>query len=229
MDRGFTENYNRLQEALSVFINSSVGWGFGHEYDVQLKEDVTSLKDRLTKFWDAYQKITPLIRAMERPKDQQDVIKMSQDPKVMAAAKLHKELLDEATDLGIYLEKIRETFGNIDYKAEHTQKGGIVSVLDSIPYFHGSGTGSLLADDFDRVVNAIGPFEEAVKRLVGSLKNAETFAESAKNELAQLHSKTQSELGISGTPGKGDAELEAEKKQHAELGQDLGEYAKQQT
>ena len=229
MDRGLTENYNRLQEALSVFINSSVSWGFGHEYDAQLKEDVTSLKDRLTKFWDTYQKITPLLRAMERPKDQQDLIKISQDPKVMAAVKLHKELLDEVTSLGVYLAKIKETFNNIDYKASHTtQKGGITSLIDSIPFLHG-GKGTEFADDFDTVVNAIGPFNESVERLVKSLKDSETFAESAKRDLDQLHAKTQSELGVT-TPGPlGDAELEAEKKQHAELGQDLGEYAKRQT
>ena len=224
LDRGLTENYNRLQESLDTFMNSSIGFGLGHEYDATLKEHVSGLKSRLTKFWDTYQKVSPLIRAMEKPKDHVEAIKMAQDPKIMSIAEARKELLAETYDLNAYLDKINEEFQNIDYKAEHTQKGGIISALDSIPFFHGSGKGSLIADDFGRAVNAIGPFRAGVARLLKSLNDSETVGKQWEKEYANSVSKTQSEIG---STTKGDAEVEAEKKQHAELGQDLGGYANQ--
>jgi len=222
LDRGLTESYNRLQESLDAFMNSSVGLGFGHEYDVTLKEHVSGLKNRLSKFWDTYQKVTPIIEALERPKDHNDVIKMAQDPKIISITEAHKELLDEVNDLYSYLDKISKDFENIDYKAEHTQKGAVVSLLDSIPFLHGSGKGSLLADDFDRVINAITPFRTGVKRLMDSLNGADDVVKKSQEEIAASLAKTKSELSpASQTSVNNGKTVEDLDKEHADLSSSL--------
>jgi predicted nucleic acid-binding Zn-ribbon protein len=159
---------------------------------------------------------------LERPKDHNDVIKMAQDPKIISITEAHKELLDEVNDLYSYLDKISKDFENIDYKAEHTQKGAVVSLLDSIPFLHGSGKGSLLADDFDRVINAITPFRTGVKRLMDSLNGADDVVKKSQEEIAASLAKTKSELSpASQTSVNNGKTVEDLDKEHADLSSSL--------
>jgi len=193
-DQGLGPNYVRLQDELSDLMSADITLGVGHQYDNQLKQDVADLQARLGKFWENYEKILPLIRNLEKPKDAQETIQLAQTPQAQTVMQAYQDLRKEAFDLYTYLDATEKNFSNPDYKAEHTQKGGVTSVIDSIPFLHGGKT-SLTADDFDDVINAIPPFRASVKRLLDTLASAHDFATKIQADLSSSQSKTQSELG----------------------------------
>jgi hypothetical protein len=194
-DQGIKENYTRLQSQLQDFLDASETLGFGHQYDAFLKQEVAQVQAQLQEFWSAYSEAMPLLLAMEKPSNSQDLAQQSQKPQAQDFVHAFQVITDEASKVFDMLNKIEQQFNNPDFKAEHTQeKGAITSLLDKIPFLHG-GKGSLTADDFDDVVNAIPPFMDSVKRLRDTLAKASQHKDAILEQASAIHSQTQSELG----------------------------------
>lgn len=195
VDQGIKQDYSRLQGELQDFQQADTTLGFGHKYDDTLKHDVMTLQETLNEFWTAYSQSLPLIQKMERPVNAQDLMQKAQDPTTMSAMQAYEMLRGEIDKLYPYLDKVEQNFNNPDYKSEHTvQKGAVTSLLDSVPFLHG-GKSSLTADDFDDVVNAIGPFKSAVKRLLDIFAKAKNVQDKISADVASSVSNTQSQLG----------------------------------
>ena len=205
-DQGIKQNYSRLQNELQDFLTADITLGFGHKYDDALKSQVAQLQSQLNEFWTAYSGAMPLLLELEKPRNAQDLMQQSMRPEAKSLAQAYEVLRDEAGKLYPYLDKIEQNFSNPDFKAEHTaEKGAVTSLIDAVPFLHG-GKASLTADDFDDVVNAIGPFKDSVKRLLGVLAQAGQHKDAIQEEVSATAAKTQSELGSdpfkspSGTP-----------------------------
>jgi len=195
VDQGIKQDYMRLQSELQDFQNADTTWGFGHKYDDALKHDVMMLQSLLNEFWTAYSQTVPLIQKMERPSSAQDLVAKTQDANTMTAMQAYEMLRGEVEKIFPYLDKIQQNFENPDYKSEHiAEKGAVTNLLDSVPFLHG-GKSSLLADDFDDVVNAIGPFKSAVKRLLDLFVKAKDVQDKVSADLAASQSSTQAFLG----------------------------------
>jgi hypothetical protein len=195
VDQGIKQDYSRLQSELQDFQQADTTMGFGHKYDDALKHNVMMLQSTLNEFWTAYSQTIPLIQKMERPTNAQDLIHKTQDSDTMSTMQAYEMLRGEADKLYPYLDKIQQNFESSDYKAEHTvEKGAVTGLLDSIPFLHG-GKSSLTADDFDDVVNAIGPFRAAVKRLVDLFAKTKSVQDKISSDVASSTSKTETELG----------------------------------
>jgi hypothetical protein len=194
VDEGIQQNYSRLMNELEDFLTASVTLGFGHQYDDQLKQDVQQLQSELQLFWSVYTETLPLLRTLEKPKDAQDLMEMAKDPGTLTVANAYKNLVAETTKLYAYLDKEAANFADPDYKARHTvDKGAITSFIDSVPFLHG-GNKTLTADDFDDVINAIGPFKDSVIRLVKIFAKTQDVMTSATSELAKSQANTKAEL-----------------------------------
>jgi hypothetical protein len=195
VDQGIKQNYMRLQSELQDFQQADTTLGFGHKYDDTLKHDVMMLQSSLNEFWTAYSKALPLIQEMERPTNAQDLIQKTQNSDTMTVMQAYETLRGEVEKIFPYLYKTQQNFTNPDYKAEHTaEKGAITGLLDSVPFLHG-GKSSLTADDFDDVINAIGPFMASVKRLLDLFAKAKNVQDKISADLAASTGKTQSFLG----------------------------------
>jgi len=205
-DKGIRENYIRLQKELQDFLQADITVGMGHKYDESLKNDVQNLQSRLNEFWTTYSNTLPLLQSMEKPRDASETLEILKQPQAQNIMQAYQSLRDEVSKLYPYLDKVEQNFNDPDYKAEHTaEKGSITSLIDSIPFFHG-GKGSLTADDFDDVINAIAPFKESVKRLLSLFIKAKSYEDKIKADLTSSSSKTDSELGpnpfVSNEPAK---------------------------
>ena len=195
VDQGLKQDYSRLQGELQDFQKADTTLGFGHKYDAALKHDVMTLQETLNEFWTAYSQSLPLIQRMEKPVNAQDLMQKSQDANTMSAMQAYETLRGEVEKLYPYLDKVEQNFSNPDYKSEHTvEKGAITNLMDSVPFLHG-GKSSLTADDFDDVVNAIGPFKSAVKRLLDTFAKAKDVQGKIATDVANSVSNTNSQLG----------------------------------
>ena len=194
-DQGLKQNYNKLQSELQDFANASTSLGFGHEYDMSLKSQISQLQSLLNEFWSAYSAAMPVLLELEKPRNAQDLAQQAMAPQTKNLEQAYEVLRDEAAKLYPYLNKFQQNFSNPDFKAEHTaDKGTFTSLLDKVPFLHG-GKSSLIADDFDDVINAIGPFKASVKRLLDVLSQAAQHKDAIQEDVDSNIAKTKSELG----------------------------------
>jgi hypothetical protein len=192
-DQGIKQNYSRLQSELQDFLSADITVGFGHQYDDALKSEVLQLQSQLQEFWSVYTSTMPLLLAMEKPRNAQDLAEQSSHPGSQDFIKAYQVLSDETKKLYPYLQKIEENFNNPDFKAEHTQKGAVTNLIDEVPFLHG-GKSSLLADDFDDVVNAISPFKSSVDRLATVLAKAGQHRDIIQENVSAENASAQKEV-----------------------------------
>jgi hypothetical protein len=170
-DQGIKQNYSRLQSEFQDFLTADITLGFGHKYDDALKSEILQLQSQLQEFWSVYTATMPLLLEIEKPRNAKDLAQQSTHPDAQSFVKAYQVLSDETRKLYPLLTKIQENFNSPDFKAEHTEKGGVTNLLESVPFLHG-GKSTLTADDFDDVVNAIAPFKNSVDRLATVLAKA---------------------------------------------------------
>jgi hypothetical protein len=195
VDQGLVQNYTRLQTACSALLNDNANWGVGEKFDQQLKDDVGGLQARLSHFWELYEKVEPLIREMEKPKDAQEMQAAIAHPQTQSVMQAYQALRTEINNISTYLNKIEEDFSNPDYKHNHTvEKGALTSLVDAVPFLHG-GTGSLMGDKFDAVLQALTPFKASVARLLNILTAAKSVEQKFQSEIASSDVKTNKEYG----------------------------------
>lgn len=194
LSEGLKQDYDNLMSKLDKFLNSSISWGVGHEYDQDLKNHVQGFEARLKQFWSLYESITGTINELEMPRDTNDAKKIALSPQSTAVFDAHKKLDILITNISDYIAKVESNFKDKAYKARHTKNKGMITSLLEKTHLLGGDT-SLMADDFLAVLNAIGPFKESVAGLMKMLQESKTVQEKLKNDIA-ASSKTNSEFGI---------------------------------
>lgn len=196
VDRGIRENYENLMSALSNMKNTDMHpMLFGRVYDQTLQQDIDTLITELQNFWTTYEEVLPLLQKMEEPTTPQDVIQQVKDPNLPTVIQAYESLRAAISEFVPRLEKMAANFQNPDYKSEHIQdEGAVTSLVEKIPYLEG-GKGSLVADPFDVVVDAIPPFQASIKRLLDTLVKAKSIEDQAKQDLSKAKSQQVSWVG----------------------------------
>jgi len=209
-DRGLEENYKRLIEELDDFLeDNNYGLGLmGHNYDQELLTDVREFKNRLGEFMTTYRSLNSVIRDLERPKDAKELIEISQKPETHTVINAVAKLRTLITNMSAFIDTIYKNFSSSFYKSRHTKDKGVVDELLETEILGVSlvgGTKSLIADDFQDVVNAIGPFKTSVAELLKIMEASHSVEEKSASDLAEAQAKAKEDFGggvgdLSGTP-----------------------------
>lgn len=194
-DKGIQENYKSLSSELNDFLSASTGIGLvGHDYDAELKQDVRGFKERLDAFMSVYNANHEAVRQLEKPRDAKELVQIAQQPQTQTVITAYKNLQALIVNMATYMDQVERNFKSTAYKAQHTKDKGILNWLTETTHITGGST-SLFADDFQDVINAIGPFRSSVSDLLKMLEDAKSLEDKAKNDLVASMSKSQSDFG----------------------------------
>ena len=189
LSEGLKKDYDQLMSELNDFVNSNTNYGIGHEYDDALKKDVDGLRQRLEAFWHDYSSLDKTIRELEVPRNGKEYVAKLQEPKSEEVSKAYQKIAELVQEIGPYIKKMKANFESPFYKERHTKETGMISSFFENLHLSG-GRSSLLADDFQDVVNAIPPFESSIVKLLEMFDNAKSL----QNKLEQDLRASQSEI-----------------------------------
>lgn len=223
VNEGYEKNHLRLMSELDDFVNASTTWGtIGVSYKQNLLDMVNGFKQRLSGLYDLYKKIEPLVNELERPKDAEELVRISQQPKTNEVIKALHDFHSATYSMLSYVEGIQRNFKSESFKARQTQdKGFLNSLVDKVQFLHG-GKG-LIADDFDDVNNAIPPYLESINEILNIFKGAQSIVDKAKAELSQAKATDAKLFGGNAEETKTETKPETKSPLHADLG-DLSSY-----
>lgn len=202
---GFERDYQKLIAEIDDLINSNdslqTQLGGGYSYKPDFIREMQNFKSKLNKYYGLFKRIEPLIERLEKPRTASELLEQAQQPETQELIKGY-EMFRAATDeLLPYIEAILKNFSNESYKQHQiTEKGTFMGLLDAPQVLHG-GKG-LVADDFDDVARALKTFVVDIQNIMKSLQSADSFKQSALNDIRQSAYKSQELFG--GGPDKGD-------------------------
>jgi len=140
------------------------------------------LKNKLDNFHAIYESIVPVIESLEIPKDGKELMKIANSPKTQRVIKAVKKFSNEADNFFAYLDMSQKNFKNETYKLRQIKEKGLLTrFVDWTRFLHG-GLG-FIADDFDDVVRAIGPYKDSIADTIDMLTAAKTVQNHAKNQM----------------------------------------------
>lgn len=193
-DEGLKTNYNKLMAEINDLVNSNDNWGVGYKYSNDFESILSDFKDKLTNFYDLYNKIYPLIQSLQKPRTIKELIDLQKQSDTSSVITAYHTLRAATENLLPYLQTIKQDFSSESYKATQIEDEGFLSSLvDKMQVLHG-GKG-LVADDFDDVVRAIDPFEKSISDILNILKNSESVEHSVQSKIEQASAQSQSEFG----------------------------------
>lgn len=171
-DEGYKNNYNNLVKTLSSMLDSKVEWGFGREYDDELRNDIKGFLDRLSSINEKYNSVYQVLRNIEVPRDYNDMMKELNDPNTKASVDAYQEFKNISFQMLTYIDTMEDNFKSYSFKHQHIKDEGIGSELLEKLHLSG-GLSSLFADPFQDVLNAIAPFKASLTEIIAKLKKAE--------------------------------------------------------
>jgi hypothetical protein len=182
INEGFQTNHNKLIAEIDDLLNSSSQWGVGYTYTAHFIKIVRDFKNKLLNFYQIYLQILPLIVDLETPRTATELLQKADTSE--AAVKAYRALNVASQNMSRYIQTIETNFSSESYKARQIEdKGWLTSLLSKTQVLHG-GKG-LIADDFDDVVRAIGPYKESILELLKMLKQASEFEQSTQQQINQ--------------------------------------------
>lgn len=219
VNQGFVENYTRLYNELGDLTTSNSNFGVGAEYSQQFVNDMSKFMNKLDQFYSVYQKNEEIITNFEKPKTAKELVNLAAQPAGTQAVQAYNELLKVFYDMLPFINSIERNFASEGYKSRQVkEKGFFTSLIDKTEVLHG-GKGSLIADDFQDVLNAISPFKKSVQDILNVFAEAQNIQEKAKSELE--NAATESAQFV--TPTKDVKEIDNEA---GDLGKDLEDALK---
>lgn len=194
LNEGLETNYQKLIAELDDLLESSSSWGIGTDYTSGFISTVQDLKSKLNRFYQIYQKISPIITDLEKPRTSQELIELSKQPQTDLIIKTYEALQNYMLNLSPYLEKIKENFKSQSFKSRQIKdKGFLSSLVDKTQILHGNH--GLIADDFDDVVRALDPFIKSISDFMNVLKQANSFKDKATEDLRAATEEGQKQFG----------------------------------
>lgn len=192
-DEGFQRNHEKLIAEIDDLINSNSDWGVGNQYNAEFKATVQDFKARLMSFYNLYQQILPAIKDLEKPKSVQELKDLASSPETATITKAYKVFRANTENMSTYLDTVEKSFSSEGYKNRQIEEKGFFSSLIDKTQLHG-GKG-LIADDFDDVVRALGPYRKSIKEILDVLKTAESLEKDARIKIESAMYKNQAEYG----------------------------------
>jgi len=194
INEGFEKNHQKLIAELDDMINSSSSWGVGTDYKPELKNTLADFRDKLTKFYNLYKQIEPVIADLKMPRDKEELLKLKDAPETDTVIRAYRVFRKAAESMLPYVQTIEENFSSESYKATEVEdKGFMSSLIDKLQVFHG-GKG-LVADDFDDVVRAISGYKKAIAEVLKTLAKAQSFEQNAEAKIQNAYYESQKDFG----------------------------------
>lgn len=219
VNEGFQKNHQKLIAEIDDLLKSTSEWGVGHQYKQSFLDMVRDFKSRLIAFYDLYrQKVEPIMNELERPKTAQELMEKSKQPESLTIVEAYNDLIKAANDIGTYLDKIAEDFKQEAYKVKQVQETGFLTGLVEKTHALVGGKG-LVADDFDDVVRAIGPYKTSIDEILGKLKEAKSLENSALRDAQKISQRDEMkpEAAPKASPAESDEAMEDLEKELAGL------------
>ena len=187
LDRGYKENYRRLQAEIDDLLEGNSNFGIGYDLDSVAKKNASDLKSKLFQFNSAYLSCKSVIDDLEVPRTAKELKEIANTPETKEINNAVTTLKDLSEDCATFINQIKQNFSSKTYRESHIdQKGAITSLLDNT-FLHG-GNG-LVADDFGDVVNAITPYLNSVNEIIKVLSDAGSRSQSAKTKIESIIAK----------------------------------------
>jgi gas vesicle protein len=187
-DEGFPENHNKLIAEIDDMLNSTVSFGVGNKYTQGFIAKLQELKSKISEIKSKYDQIFKVIEVIETPKTGKQLMELIKSPKntdIMDAFNTFKEAMD---DFRPYILTVTSNFKNETYKIRQVADKGVISkMVDWTGISHG-GWG-LIADDFDDVVRALGPYMKSLEIILDTLEKAKTVQQQAHEKLNESLAK----------------------------------------
>lgn len=185
---GVQKNYEKLSAELGDMLTSNSNWGVGQEYTQQFHQQLLDFKNRLDTFHRVYKSIIPVIESLETPKSGKELMKIMNQPETQQVIKAVKKLDAASDNFFDYLDMTQKNFKNETYKLRQIKEKGVLTrFVDWTRFLHG-GLG-LIADDFDDVVRAIGPYKESIADTIDMLTAAKSVQYYAQNQVLESGSR----------------------------------------
>lgn len=213
VNEGFEKNNQKLVAEVDDLLKSTAEWGIGHQYKQGFLNTIRDFRNRLTSFFNLYrQKVEPIMRELERPKDAKELMEKAKQPESATIMEAHNDLLRAATDIGSYIDKIADDFKSEAYKVRQVEDTGFLTSLVEKTHALVGGKG-LIADDFDDVVRAISPYKKSVDDILDVLQKAKSLENETLAAVSKIPNREEMKPEIAPVPAQkeeGVEDLEAE-------------------
>lgn len=202
VNEGFEKNNQKLVAEVDDLLKSSADWGIGHQYKQGFLNMVREFRNRLTSFFDLYrQKVEPIMRELERPKDAKELMEKAKQPESATIMEAHNALLHAATEIESYIDKVAEDFKSEAYKVRQVEDTGFLTSLVEKTHALVGGKG-LIADDFDDVVRAISPYKKSIDDILDVLKAAKSLENETLAAVSKIPAREEMKPETAPTPAK---------------------------
>lgn len=195
---GFEKDHQKLIAEIDDLIESNgstqTTLGAGYTYKPEFIQQMQDFKSKLTSYFNLYQRITPYIDKLEKPRTAAELKELAAKPETGDVIKAYKAFRSATDQILPYLTKIEQDFDSEGYKQRQiADKGWAMSLVDAPQFLHG-GKG-LIADDFDDVYHALKTYMSDIQSVMKALKGAESLEQSAAKEIEQASFKSTEMFG----------------------------------
>lgn len=196
---GFEQDFQKLIAELQDLVEANesmqTALSAGYTYRPEFIQEMTSFKTKLEQYHSLYQSVVRYIDSLEKPRTAEELLEEMKKPENQSAIQAYKTFVSVSNNLLPYLQKIVTDFNSPDYKSRQIMEKGVgMKLVDT--FLHG-GKG-LVADDFEDVAHALGPFMKDMTELAGSLKKAQDKEKAMTDELKQAAFKSEEMFGGEG-------------------------------
>ena len=192
-DEGFQQNHTKLISEIDDLLSSNSEFGVGNDYSADFKTMLTDFGSKLMNFYSLYSKALPVIKEIEKPKDANALVQISQKPETNTVIKASRVLMAAVDNMRPYLNTIEKNFSSESYKNRQIEdKGWISSLIDKTQVLHG-GKG-LVADDFDDVVRALAPYRKSINDMIEILNKSQSIEKDAQDKIQQAAMQSEKEF-----------------------------------
>jgi hypothetical protein len=190
---GWTQDYDKADQAIDAMLNATQSFGFGYTYKQELLSQLTQLKSVLADINTAVQNVQPALDEVETPRTgpgiTEELAKLSKDPATIKADQAVKDLRSAMVKNLPFVKRVISNFGNESYKQRMiSDEGTFTSWIDATEILHG-GKG-LITDKFDDVADALNVLRGDLVNLVKTLKGITNVQQQLQQQLAGAQQET---------------------------------------
>jgi hypothetical protein len=191
---GMEKDHDKLIAEINDMLESSTDWGVGYQYKADFVQTLQDLKSKVETHYAIYQKIAPMLDALQKPRDADEIEELKKKPETTKIIDTYNEFYTATKKLMPFLLTVQKDFGSEMYKQRQIEdKGWMTSLVDKMQIFHG-GAG-LVADDFDDVRHALETYLLDIQNLMKAFAGVENLKKKVTQDLEQANAKTTSMFG----------------------------------
>jgi hypothetical protein len=176
ISRGFKQDSARLKDAVTSLMTSTVDYGFGIEVADNVKADMAKFLKYLNDFETTYDRLYPIIVALEKPLDAKELFEQDNQEKAKNASKAIQLLKKKLDYFRPFMMQVKANFSKPSYKAMVTKDTGYVTDLAEQVHLYGGATSLLFADKFESIVTEIPAYISSIDEIIKVLNDSQSQA-----------------------------------------------------